>query len=567
MENKINFFYKGEFWFVSAFINSNNCDRAEIAKNIEKIVKDCVSKITEKDAYLKELSSSLVNMAKNASVSCNWVDYISIFPYYKENTDKFYDVLGYFEFRVEYYRNNPIKKKTIEPILIQQIPHIILRELKNEALFMTEEVLFDLESPIYIFAISNEIDPPDIEWDDFNISKYKKELSYWTVLYSGQWEDYSPRLYESRIQNNLSNRLSELHFINRNSGFIYMAEDNFKNFFDPYMKPFVIDLAAQIRTIIFSLREINSSLDILFLNTYSEGGVDTEKLEEKINNLRFLRGILQNALSIIYNELDYNRRQHYTRVLKHLINKFDLNNIKGRMNQKFELLYNTMNEIHQKRVQEDQEETEKALNILNFLLGAGILADLVGLAMIALSLKENDFSAILLNSIVAIIISSILVVAIIYYGFVKFKVKKGAIKYTVDGIILNEEEDKIVLVKRRFPPFQNHYALPGGYLQKKESLKNALKRELKEETNLDISVIKKIGYYDDPDRDPRGKVHSTAYICKVSNSDYQLKGRTDALSAEFIAIKDLEKISLAFDHREILKDADLIKKYSVFDIL
>ncbi|MBD3214803.1 MAG: NUDIX domain-containing protein [Candidatus Lokiarchaeota archaeon] len=566
MEKNIDFFYNEEFWFISAFINSNKCDRDEIAKRIEKIVKERVSKISEKDAYLTQLAKNLVDMAQNISIVCNWVDYISIFPYYKENTDKFYDVLGYFEFQIEYYKNNPEKKKTIKPLLIQQIPHIILRELKDKAQFMTEEVLIDLESPIYIFATSDKTDPPNIKWDEEAIETYKKDLSYWTVLYSGQWEDYSPSLYENRIQNNLSNRLSELHFINRNNGFVYMAEDNYKNFFEPYMKPYVVTPAAQIRTIIFCLREINGSLDILFLNTYSEGRIDTEKLEEKINNLRFLRGILQNALSIIYNELDYNRRQHYTSVLTHLIDKFELDNIKGRMNQKFDLLYNTMNEIHQKRVQEDQEETEKALNILNFLLGAGILADLVELAMIALSLNAEDFQAILLNSVVAIIISSILIMAVIYYMFVKFKVKRGAIKNTVDAVILNEEGDKIVLVKRRFPPFQNHYALPGGYIQKKESLEHAVKREVKEETNLDVSIIKKIGYYDDPNRDPRGKVHSTAYLCKIKDGDYQLKGKTDALSAEFIPTEELEKIPLAFDHREILKDADLIEKDSIFDI-
>jgi hypothetical protein len=168
MEKNLDFFYNEEFWFISAFINSNKCDRDEIAERIEKIVKERVSKISEKDAYLKQLANNLVDMAQNVSIVCNWVDYISIFPYYKENTDKFYDVLGYFEFQIEYYNDNPEKKKTIKPILIQQIPHIILRELKDKAQFMTEEVLIDLESPIYIFATSNKTDPPKIKWDFLN---------------------------------------------------------------------------------------------------------------------------------------------------------------------------------------------------------------------------------------------------------------------------------------------------------------------------------------------------------------------------------------------------------------
>jgi len=567
MINKIKISYNEEYWFISAFINTNFIDRQQIAKKIEKIVNTRISNITEKDAWLKELADSLMKMANNISLSCNWVDYIPIFPFHHENSDQFYDVLGYFEFHVEYYKDNPEKKKTIEPNLLQQIPHIILTELKSKVQFMKHEVLMDLESPIYIFATSKETDPPGIEWNQKQIENYKKDLSYWTVLYSGQWEDYSPTLYDVRIRDNLSNRLSELHFINRNSAFVYMAKENYENFFEPYMKPYVVNPAAQIRTIIFSLREINNSLDILFLNTYSEGRIDTKKLEEKINNLRFLRGIIQNALSVIYNELDYNRRQHYTSVLRHLIKKFDMNNIKERMNQKFDLLYNMMNEIHQKRVQEDQEETEKALNILNFLLGAGILADLVSLLMIALNLNESDFSAIMLNSIVSVIISSILIIAIIYYVFVKIKVKRKKIKKTVDGIVLNKDKDKIILVKRRFPPFQNYYALPGGYIKKGENTEDALIREIKEETNLKVSILEKIGYYDDPDRDPRGEVHSTAFLCMITSSENQIKGKSDAISAEFIPIDQLNKISLAFDHKKILQDADLdlIKKNSLFD--
>ncbi|GAG54096.1 unnamed protein product, partial [marine sediment metagenome] len=56
-----------------------------------------------------------------------------------------------------------------------------------------------------------------------NIEKYKKVIGSWTEIYSGQWEDYSETLFNKRIENNLSNRLSELHFLRRNSGFIYMA--------------------------------------------------------------------------------------------------------------------------------------------------------------------------------------------------------------------------------------------------------------------------------------------------------------------------------------------------------
>lgn len=92
-------------------------------------------------------------------------------------------------------------------------------------------------------------------------------IGYWTEIYSGQWEDYSESLYDRRIENNLSNRLSELHLTRRNSGFIYMAEENYRDFFDSYMKEFVLIPAPQMRAVLFALSLINESLDLLFLKT------------------------------------------------------------------------------------------------------------------------------------------------------------------------------------------------------------------------------------------------------------------------------------------------------------
>jgi len=557
MSENIKFIYKEEYWFISAFINSIKVDGLEISQKLEKAVKNRISQITKKDAYRPEFADELLNMVKNISLNCQWVECIDNFPYYNENTNQFYNSLGYFYFEVEYYKNNSEKKKLIKPNLIQQIPGIILSELKKESIFSQEGVYFDLESQIFIFATSNNTAPPNIEWTKNKIEELDRELSYWTVLYSGQWEDYSPKLYKDRVQNNLSNRLSELHFINRNSGFVYMAEDNYNRFFDSYMKENVLQSTAKFRAIIFSLREINNSLDYLFLNTHSEALQDIGILEEKIKNLRFLRGILQNTLSVIFNELDYNRRQHYTSVLKHLITKFDLDNIKERVNNKFNLIYDTMQEIYQRRAEQDQEKTEKALNILNFLLGAGIIADLAGLLMTTFGLSEGDFPAIFLNGLIAIFISSVLVFAFIYYALVKYKIKKKHIRRAVDGVIL-DGKGNILLIKRKYPPYKDFYALPGGFIEKGESPKQAIMREIKEETNSEVEIIKNIGVYDKPGRDPRGEVHSTAFLCKIVSDISKVEANMDSKDAIFTPISELNHIKFAFDHKQILRDADLI---------
>jgi 8-oxo-dGTP diphosphatase len=124
----------------------------------------------------------------------------------------------------------------------------------------------------------------------------------------------------------------------------------------------------------------------------------------------------------------------------------------------------------------------------------------------------------------------------------------------VDAIILID--DCLVLVRRRNPPFQGHYALPGGFVEIGEFLEEAVVREAREETGLDVQVERLSGVYDDPKRDPRGHVISIAYICKVIGG--KLKAGSDAKDVSCIPVKEIKKIKLAFDHAKILTDAGVI---------
>ncbi len=64
--------------------------------------------------------------------------------------------------------------------------------------------------------------------------------------------------------------------------------------------------------------------------------------------------------------------------------------------------------------------------------------------------------------------------------------------------------DGIVLIRRENPPYQGFYALPGGFVEVGETVEEAVRREAREETGLDIVPIKLVGVYSKPDRDPRG---------------------------------------------------------------
>jgi 8-oxo-dGTP diphosphatase len=110
---------------------------------------------------------------------------------------------------------------------------------------------------------------------------------------------------------------------------------------------------------------------------------------------------------------------------------------------------------------------------------------------------------------------------------------------------------RLLLIRRRHPPFQGQYALPGGYVEYGETAEHAAARELKEETGLVALDLSLIGVYSDPHRDPRGHVVSVAYRIAVAGHD--LRAGDDAADAAFV--EDWEGLDLAFDHRNIVADA------------
>ncbi len=127
-------------------------------------------------------------------------------------------------------------------------------------------------------------------------------------------------------------------------------------------------------------------------------------------------------------------------------------------------------------------------------------------------------------------------------------------KTTIDAIIL-EEPESIVLIKRRNPPFKDEWALPGGFVELGERVEDAVIREAKEETGLAIEIIKLVGVYSDPNRDPRGHTISIAYLCKKRNTGDKPKAGSDAKEAKSVTRNEFAQLKLAFDHNIIVQDA------------
>jgi 8-oxo-dGTP diphosphatase len=125
---------------------------------------------------------------------------------------------------------------------------------------------------------------------------------------------------------------------------------------------------------------------------------------------------------------------------------------------------------------------------------------------------------------------------------------------TVDVVLFTIRERKLhlLLIRRLAKPYENRYALPGGFVKEDESLDSAAVRELREETGVREVYLEQLYTFGDPRRDPRGRVVTVAYYALVPHNQ-ALHAGTDAADAAWFPIADLPP--LAFDHRKIAEYA------------
>ena len=124
---------------------------------------------------------------------------------------------------------------------------------------------------------------------------------------------------------------------------------------------------------------------------------------------------------------------------------------------------------------------------------------------------------------------------------------------TVDCVVFgfDEQDLKVLLIERDLPPFAGQWALPGGFVHIDETLEQAARRELAEETGVSKLYLEQLFTFGALDRDPRERVVSVAYYALVKLSDHRIQAATDARSAAWFPLADTP--SLAFDHDHILQ--------------
>jgi 8-oxo-dGTP diphosphatase len=134
-----------------------------------------------------------------------------------------------------------------------------------------------------------------------------------------------------------------------------------------------------------------------------------------------------------------------------------------------------------------------------------------------------------------------------------------AFAVTVDIVILTMAGGvlHVLLVRRGEDPFEGMWAIPGGFKRPSETLDEAAKRELREETGVDAArLLAQFGAYGDPGRDPRMNVVTVGYLAVLRDVG-EIAAGTDAADAALTPVSDVlnGKLQLAFDHRQIVRDA------------
>ncbi|MCE7736464.1 MAG: hypothetical protein GPJ54_16405 [Candidatus Heimdallarchaeota archaeon] len=302
------------------------------------------------------------------------------FPY------RHYDQLGVLEIKI-----GRVDTSEGKPVNVFQMSQDLKKAL-IETTDTVEEILFDtINLHPYALVIASELRGEKNQiWTTEEITKNKTLLGGWIEYYSGQWDDYSDELYNERIENNLSNRLTELHYIRSNSAFIYMErhDERWVGWME-YMEEIFINQVFLARSILYALILLNRELDELSerVRKMSKGSI--KRLGEEIEFVEDLQLLVAEITSKLSSEKLMNRLHHSTKVITECFRVFSIDDAKKLVDEKIDKLHSVLQNEHETTQTKLQNQQKMWILILNGLIGYQVIFTIVDQVSEFFNINEN----------------------------------------------------------------------------------------------------------------------------------------------------------------------------------
>jgi hypothetical protein len=239
-------------------------------------------------------------------------------------------------------------------------------------------IMIDIDSPFYVVLSSDKTDPGPQHWETATIQLYRKSLGPYLNLYSGQWPDYSDELYNRRIESNLSNRTTELHFYSRNSAFLYIEGEGYAKYWN-YVEEVMDPPLVRARGVIFVMLKLQDLIQRFLQELPNLRMEDISIIEEKQAELEKTNRSLMQLVALIRREEMVNMRAHARALNDHLIRIFRIEEVLANVSNELQYVHESVQAINEEKNRKLQERQERLFLYLNIILGASILTEAINI--------------------------------------------------------------------------------------------------------------------------------------------------------------------------------------------
>jgi hypothetical protein len=355
-ENELQFYVRHVRWFVNFFSEPSLVgeELGTICLNLAEKIEHALIEDSAIDKLALEVEVSWSHIAEMNLEQMTWLGVLKI------QTD-----LGHARIDIKDIQNVSIR---LSKVLMENFD-----DLNRQG-----RIMFDIDSPLYVVLSTDKTDPKVEEWDATTIQRHKKALGPYLGLYSGQWPDYSDELYNRRIENNLSNRTTELHFYARNSAFLYIEGEGYEKYWN-YVEDIMDPPLVRARGVIFVMLKLQELIQRFLKELPDLRMQDISIIEEKQAELEKTNQSLMQLIAVIRREDMINMRAHARALNDHLINLFRIEEVLSHVTNELKYVHESVQLVYEEKNRNLQERQERLFLYLSIILGASVVTEAINI--------------------------------------------------------------------------------------------------------------------------------------------------------------------------------------------